>query len=494
MNFYQKRYILIFILILSNSVLLFADNKKVAEDSVSIVGSILRPIVGLSDSIVKFGKTFINTPYRFGSQSGLSFDCSGFTSFVYNSFGYKLEHSSSGQASQYPEVDTKQLKTGDLVYFSGHRRSKKHIGHVGMVVSVDDDGKFNFIHAATSKGITISSSEEPYYKQRFIKANRVIGYNPFLDGGACLKKENLAVKAPIPFSNNVVQTTKIIPARYHSVKRGETLKSIAKQYGISEKMLLAMNHIKGKKLKKKQLLKVTEQESVLVAENAPKINTTPTLTNADNNAKAPAKVNTTDAVATIKTDKPTNKTHVLQKGETLFGIAAKYGLTVGHLMELNNLKKPNVQAGQELVVTVTTTNELARSTSQALANDRNSDSKKVTTPTTHEVKKGETLFSIAAKYNVDSKALCDYNKLTDAKIYAGQTLQLPSTDRIESTKNTPAITKTPQKIYHKVRSGETLTSIAQRYGCSVDEIKSWNKRAGKKLLAGVKLKLFSNYQ
>ncbi|HZK69395.1 MAG TPA: NlpC/P60 family protein, partial [Paludibacter sp.] len=88
--------------------------------------------VPLTDSIVNFGKVFLNTPYHFGSPGTSSFDCSGFTSYVYRNFGYNLKRSSAEQAEQFDTVQPEELKTGDLVYFSGRSHSKR-VGHVGIV-------------------------------------------------------------------------------------------------------------------------------------------------------------------------------------------------------------------------------------------------------------------------------------------------------------------------------------------------------------------------
>ncbi len=130
--------------------------------------------VPLGDSIINFGKLFLNTPYRFGSPGTSSFDCSGFTSYVYRNFGFSLKRSSAEQAEQFDTVQPEELKTGDLVYFSGRSRSKR-VGHVGIVVSKNDNGTFDFIHAAVHKGVTISNSDEAYYSRRFVKANRCSG-------------------------------------------------------------------------------------------------------------------------------------------------------------------------------------------------------------------------------------------------------------------------------------------------------------------------------
>lgn len=111
--------------------------------------------------------------YSRGSKGPNAFDCSGFSSYVYRQFGYSLSPSSRDQYNQGEKVDRKELRKGDLVFFKG-RSVKGGVGHVGIVVDADESGNFTFIHAATSKGITVSNINEPYYSSRYIGGKRVI--------------------------------------------------------------------------------------------------------------------------------------------------------------------------------------------------------------------------------------------------------------------------------------------------------------------------------
>ena len=68
----------------------------------------------------------------------------------------------------YPYPD--EVRKGDLIFFKTNGR--KIINHVGMVVEVLED-EIKFIHSATSKGVIISSTKEPYYKKTFVQVNRI---------------------------------------------------------------------------------------------------------------------------------------------------------------------------------------------------------------------------------------------------------------------------------------------------------------------------------
>ena len=123
-------------------------------------------------ALLDYAATFKGTRYRSGSSSPSGFDCSGFTSYIFAKFGYKLTRSSHSQINDGETVEKKDLKPGDLVFFNG-RRVGKNIGHVGIVTEVDStNGNFKFIHASNSRGVTISTSEEAYYKRRYVGACR----------------------------------------------------------------------------------------------------------------------------------------------------------------------------------------------------------------------------------------------------------------------------------------------------------------------------------
>lgn len=123
-------------------------------------------------SLIDYADNFKGTRYRLGASGPNRFDCSGFTKYVFSKFGFDLEHSSRNQFKEGDAVKKTALKPGDLVFFSG-RRASKNVDHVGIVVSADEDGEFDFIHASNS-GVIVSSSDEIYYSRRYIGARRVI--------------------------------------------------------------------------------------------------------------------------------------------------------------------------------------------------------------------------------------------------------------------------------------------------------------------------------
>lgn len=127
--------------------------------------------------IVNSAIEYIGTPYRYGTMNpARGFDCSGFTSYVFKKLDITLPRTSRSQYSKETAIDDcRDLKKGDLVFFSGSKVSKR-IGHVGIVTKVNPEtGEFSFIHSSCSEGVTISHSTDAYYAKRYIGACRILG-------------------------------------------------------------------------------------------------------------------------------------------------------------------------------------------------------------------------------------------------------------------------------------------------------------------------------
>lgn len=123
--------------------------------------------------LLKEARKHIGKPYRHGMKGPKAFDCSGFSSYVYKQFGIQLSPASRMQATQGRKIDRKELREGDLVFFTSPR-SGKAVGHVGIVVSANNEtGDFSFIHASTRYGVKINNCEG-YYAKRFVQARRVV--------------------------------------------------------------------------------------------------------------------------------------------------------------------------------------------------------------------------------------------------------------------------------------------------------------------------------
>ncbi len=128
---------------------------------------------GMVGDIMSEAFRHIGARYRAGKSGPGAFDCSGFTKYVFGHLGFALGASSSAQYGQGRAVAKGDLQAGDLVFFTSPG-SGRSIGHVGIVTEVDPaSGSFEFIHASSSHGVTVSSSSEGYYARRYVGARRM---------------------------------------------------------------------------------------------------------------------------------------------------------------------------------------------------------------------------------------------------------------------------------------------------------------------------------
>lgn len=140
-------------------------------------------------------------------------------------------------------------------------------------------------------------------------------------------------------------------------------------------------------------------------------------------------------------------TYVVQKGDTLYSIANKLGTTVSELKKENNLTSNTLQIGEVLRIP----------TKEIYEEEEN----------IYIVKKGDSLYSIANKYNTTVDELKRINNLTSNILSIGQVLKLPSdkASNVEKEENT---------ISYTVQKGDSLYSIARKYDTTIDRIKDLN--------------------
>ncbi|MCY6370755.1 C40 family peptidase [Clostridium ganghwense] len=120
----------------------------------------------VSNRVVEYSYKFLGRPYVWAASGPSSFDCSGFTSYVYRKFGYSLPHYTGYQVQMGKSVSKSKLKTGDLVFFNTSGSNS----HVGIYI-----GNGNFIHASSGKRkVIVSDLSQSYYKSRYSAARRII--------------------------------------------------------------------------------------------------------------------------------------------------------------------------------------------------------------------------------------------------------------------------------------------------------------------------------
>lgn len=201
----------------------------------------------------------------------------------------------------------------------------------------------------------------------------------------------------VPYSFN----GSLVNDNYYIVKKGDSLWSIANKYGLSVEQLKEMNNLSSNMLSIGQKLLINDGTDI---------------------------------------DNVNDNYYIVKAGDTLYSIANKYGLTVDELKKINNLSTNNLGIGQKLLI----------------KKDNNLDSNY----DVYVVKSGDTLWGIANKYGITVDKLKEINNLNKDILSIGQKLLVPVNDL--------ALKK------YIVKKGDTLYKIAQDNGTTVTELINLN--------------------
>lgn len=265
-----------------------------------------------------------------------------------------------------------------------------------------------------------------------------------------------------------------LPWLTHTVERGETLAAIAARYGVTAGEIAGINGISGYKarLKRGTSLRIPivssapadrSQAGLAVQRERSSSTPEPRITTKATNASAP------------ETSASNRLRHVVRPGENLHGIAKRYGVRITDLRLWNDIpaSSDNLRVGDSLVVNVT-------DAAIPPISQQNVERLPVRRTTAHTVRRGETLASIAERYGSTTERLRELNDIPrNGAIRAGETLTIETgnaatSERIQRTEQ-PA-TAAVRSTSHTVRSGETLGSIAAKYGVSVANLQAWNPK------------------
>ena len=291
------------------------------------------------------------------------------------------------------------------------------------------------------------------------------------------KPDTTSVKEATALASNTAKTfreEKVVSykdvVKYHKVRRGDNLGEISDKYGVTVAEVKKWNKIKGSNIVPGKSLKIIKNERV--------VTTVRKEVKADKNT-----VET--SVASNDSEKPSDFYEV-QKGDNLFSIAKKFNVSLEDLKRWNNLDDLNVEQGSKLALVNNDIQPVKESTYKTEV--------KITE---HIVDRGESIGSIAKKYDVAISDIKDWNKIEDnnvqlgAKLIVGKRYVVSSENKNIATKkeNIAVNDRDEVKLYY-VKKGDSLFSIAKKYpGVSISDLKKWNGIKNESLKAGMKLKI-----
>lgn len=187
------------------------------------------------------------------------------------------------------------------------------------------------------------------------------------------------------------------------------------------------------------------------------------------------------------------KRHKIRNGETLGQIADRYSVSMGNLKRINNLHSSNIRAGHHLLIPVSSRklsdyNLTAYQRKKTLQNIRRKGNRVV-----HIVQPGDTFWELSRKYKVSSRNLARWNGMAIRDpLRAGQKLVIWTHKPVSPVASAAASLggNTIRSISYRVRNGDSLYAIAQKFKVAINDLHRWNSIKGKYLQPGQTLRLY----
>ncbi len=190
----------------------------------------------------------------------------------------------------------------------------------------------------------------------------------------------------------------------------------------------------------------------------------------------------------------TNGTYTAVAGDSLWGIAQKFGMTLDELKKANGLTSNNLYVGQTLKVRKSVqqnTNNETNQNQNSNVNNNDRPQQTVTSAETYTVKSGDSLWKIATNHNMSVSQLKNLNKLSNDMIFVGQKLVVSEKKQSapSQNQNKPSQSQVTKPSTYTVKSGDSVWKIAHECGMSMNELVSLNGIKNNLIFPGQVLKV-----
>jgi membrane-bound lytic murein transglycosylase D len=187
----------------------------------------------------------------------------------------------------------------------------------------------------------------------------------------------------------------------------------------------------------------------------------------------------------------------VKKNDSLLGIADLFNSRVSDLRNWNNIAyTQTINVGQKLVIyvpedkkefysSIDNQTAIEKSVAKNIAKRNNSEY------VYHRIRRGESLSTIAERYHVYSSSIKRWNHLRSSRIYAGKKLKIYTHGYSDYASSNNKVYSSTSDVYrYKIKKGDTIGELAEKFGVSASKLRRWNSISGSMLIAGKTLKIY----
>jgi membrane-bound lytic murein transglycosylase D len=308
----------------------------------------------------------------------------------------------------------------------------KHPERYGFVgLKYLPEWKFDAVEVPASTSVAVMAKCAGMTEDAFLALNPALRRYA-LPPEPAVQKVRIAVGKTASFKENLAKVPKEeqLTLQRHTVKRGESLGSIARKYNLSVSEIARVNRIGNiNNISVGMELVIPSNGAVAAADPLRSTETGGSSSSSSKSDPPPKAESKTTASSASSAPATTTKTvaavtHTVKSGDTLSGLASKYGVSTSQLQSWNKMKGTGIQVGQKLIVKAASTTTVAASTSSTTKAASTSSSSSSSKSTSYTVRRGDTLSSIADRYGCSITELKSWNGLKGSTIYPGQKLKI----------------------------------------------------------------------